>query len=72
MSTMSKIIYGSEVAASIKEELKQEISLIKGRLPKLCVVLVGNNPASLSYVKGKEKATLIHPVYRQRGSIASR
>ncbi len=55
---MSKIIYGSEVAASIKEELKQEISLIKGRLPKLCVVLVGNNPASLSYVKGKEKATI--------------
>lgn len=55
---MSEIIYGSEVAASIKEELKQEISLIKGRLPKLCVVLVGNNPASLSYVKGKEKATI--------------
>ena len=26
---MSEIIYGSEVAASIKEELKQEISLIK-------------------------------------------
>ena len=55
---MSEIINGSEVAASIKEELKQEISLIKGRLPKLCVVLVGNNPASLSYVKGKEKATI--------------
>lgn len=50
------IIYGSEIALDIKRELKEKVNLLKGkRLPKLCVFLVGNNPASLSYVRGKEK-----------------
>lgn len=50
------IIYGSEIALEIKEELKNKVSLLGDkRLPKLCVILVGNNPASLSYVRGKEK-----------------
>ncbi|NLC96316.1 MAG: bifunctional methylenetetrahydrofolate dehydrogenase/methenyltetrahydrofolate cyclohydrolase FolD [Erysipelotrichaceae bacterium] len=53
---MTNIIYGSEVSKQIKEEIKEEISKITKRLPKLCVILVGNNPASVSYVKGKEKA----------------
>ena len=53
------IIYGNEIAKSIKEEVRKEILSLeeKGlRKPRLAIVLVGDNPASLSYIKGKEKA----------------
>ena len=36
----------------VAEQLKEEYQII----PKIVVVLIGNNPASQSYVKGKEKA----------------
>ena len=52
---MGKIIYGSEIAAQIRQTLKEQIA--KKSCPiTLAVVLVGNDPASASYVKGKEKA----------------
>ncbi len=42
------MIYGSEIALKIKEDLKNKVSLLGDkRLPKLCVILVGNNPASV-------------------------
>lgn len=53
------IIYGNEIAARIKEEIKTKVDDIVAqgkRKPCLCVILVGDDPASLSYVKGKEKA----------------
>lgn len=51
------IVYGSEISIDIKNEIREELLKLEGkRKPKLSVVLVGNNPASLSYVKGKEKA----------------
>lgn len=56
---MSEIVYGSEIAKDIKANLKVEIDQLKAegkRIPKLVVVLVGDNQASLSYVRGKEKA----------------
>lgn len=56
---MADIIYGSELSSELKEEMKTEIEnyLNQGlRTPRLAVILVGNNPASLSYIKGKEKA----------------
>lgn len=56
---MANIIYGSEVAKELKDLMKQEIEIIKAsqkRVPTLCVILVGNNPASVSYVTGKERA----------------
>ncbi len=56
---MANIIYGSELAKEMKEEMRQEIlTMIQSnkRLPKLVVVLVGDDPASVSYVTGKEKA----------------
>ncbi len=54
-----EIIYGSELSKKIKENLKQEIEDLnqKGkRLPVLTVILVGDNPASQSYVKSKANA----------------
>lgn len=53
------LINGKEIATKIKEELKEEIQEIKkkySRVPKLAVVLVGDNQASQTYVKNKEKA----------------
>lgn len=56
---MAEVIYGNEIAAEVKAELKVKIDALKEagkRLPCLVVVLVGENPASISYVTGKEKA----------------
>ena len=51
-----EIVYGSELSKELKENLAKEISLLKGRKPCLSVILVGNDPASVSYVRGKNKA----------------
>ena len=51
-----EIIYGNVLADNIKSQMKQKIDDIRAegaRLPLLSVVLVGNNPASMSYVRGK-------------------
>lgn len=56
---MGTVVYGSEIAKKIKDEMRAQIDAWKQegrRLPKLTVVLVGHNPASMSYVRGKEKA----------------
>lgn len=51
------IIYGSEISKKIKAQIKTELDTYVQK-PLLAVILVGNNPASLSYIKGKEKACL--------------
>jgi len=46
------------VSQRIKDQLKEETAKIKaqGIIPGLAVIIVGNNPASRSYVNSKEKA----------------
>lgn len=56
---MAKILSGKELAEKMRQEMKSEIDELKTHhnlVPGLAVVLIGDNPASLSYVKGKEKA----------------
>ena len=54
---MSEILDGKWLSSTIREELKEKVSQLKGvRLPKLVVVLVGDDPASHTYVNAKEKA----------------
>lgn len=55
----AQLINGKEVAASLREEIKQEVASWNNgeQIPGLAVVLVGDNPASRSYVKGKQKAS---------------
>ncbi len=48
------IINGKEMASKIQDALKTEISSLD-RKPKLAVILVGDNPASLIYVGHKKK-----------------
>ncbi|MBP7143381.1 MAG: bifunctional methylenetetrahydrofolate dehydrogenase/methenyltetrahydrofolate cyclohydrolase FolD [Opitutaceae bacterium] len=50
-----EIIDGNQVAAALIEELKTEVSTLPGRKPCLALVRVGEDPASVSYVRKKEK-----------------
>lgn len=53
----AKLILGTEVAAQIRDEIKQEVAQLKAKyqiVPGLVTILVGSNPASVSYVTGKE------------------
>ena len=56
----AEIINGKDLAQEIRNGLKGEVAslIAKGITPHLTVILVGNNPASKSYVKGKEKAAM--------------
>ncbi|MCU0579081.1 MAG: bifunctional 5,10-methylene-tetrahydrofolate dehydrogenase/5,10-methylene-tetrahydrofolate cyclohydrolase, partial [Desulfobacterota bacterium] len=51
---------GAEVAKQIREELKKEVEDMKakkGVVPGLVTILVGENPASVSYVTAKQKTS---------------
>ncbi len=54
----AKIIDGKKIALEVREEAKIKTDELKkkGVTPCLSVILVGNNPASVSYVKGKRAA----------------
>jgi methylenetetrahydrofolate dehydrogenase (NADP+)/methenyltetrahydrofolate cyclohydrolase len=49
------LIDGNQIAAAIVAELKTEVAAIAGRKPCIALVRVGEDPASVSYVKKKEK-----------------
>ncbi len=54
------IIDGKQIAQQLKEELRGQVAGLTGkygRKPCLDVIIVGQNPASMSYVKSKIKAT---------------
>jgi methylenetetrahydrofolate dehydrogenase (NADP+)/methenyltetrahydrofolate cyclohydrolase len=54
----AKIISGTEVAKEIRAELKERVDKVKaqGVTPGLVIIRVGDDPASVSYVTGKEQA----------------
>ncbi len=49
-----KLIDGNQIAAAIVAELKAEVADLTGRRPCLALVRVGEDPASISYVKKKQ------------------
>jgi len=56
----AKIISGTDVAKEIREELKKDVATLKeqtGVVPGLVTILVGENPASISYVTAKQKTS---------------
>ena len=57
MLSTDKIISGKEVAANIKQQVKRDVEKLnrQGIYPKLSVIMVGEDPASMAYVKGKHK-----------------
>lgn len=53
------ILDGKQIAKTIREELRAQIESLRAqgkRVPKLAIVIVGNNPASETYVNNKLKA----------------
>ena len=52
------IIDGKAIAQNVRKEVAEQVKELnaKGISPCLAVILVGNNPASVSYVTGKQKA----------------
>ncbi len=50
-----ELIDGNKTAADIVAELKAEVAALPGRKPCIALVRVGDDPASVSYVKKKEK-----------------
>ncbi len=68
---MAEIIDGKQLSKQIRHNVGERVAEIKesyGKVPHLVVVIVGDNPASLSYVKRKKrdseragmKSTIIH------------
>ena len=56
---MSNVIDGKALSLSLKEGMRERITVLEkqfGRKPCLAVIIVGDNPASRSYVTGKIKA----------------
>ncbi len=56
-----EIIWGNELAAKIKDDIRKQVDTLKAenkRVPILSVILVGDNPASQSYVKSKANACI--------------
>ena len=54
-----RIINGKEIADQLKNEMAAEVERLRserGRAPHLAAILVGNDPASETYVKNKEKS----------------
>ena len=56
----ARLINGNEIAAMIREELKEETAQLREKhnvIPGLVTILVGQNPASISYVTAKQKTS---------------
>lgn len=73
---MTTLIDGKSLALEIREEIRQEIVVLRerhGRAPGLAVVIVGEDPASHLYVRNKElacqKAGIESTTYRLPESI---
>ncbi len=56
-----QLLDGKKVSQEIYQKLHDEVALLKAKNihPRLTIVLVGNDPASLSYIKQKRKASEI-------------
>lgn len=79
----AKIISGNDVAKEIRDELKGRVTKLKERgvTPGLVMIRVGEDPGSISYVSGKEKAaeeigvwsqTIVFPELASEGELLSK
>jgi methylenetetrahydrofolate dehydrogenase (NADP+)/methenyltetrahydrofolate cyclohydrolase len=56
--TVAEILDGKNIADAVRKEIRQEVEQLRSRgiIPGLAVILVGEDPASVSYVTSKGKA----------------
>ena len=65
----ARILDGKSIAADLRAEIAAAVAAMKaatGRVPGLAVVLVGDDPASRSYVTGKGKACAAAGIYSRQ------
>lgn len=70
----AKIISGTEIAKTIKEELTAEVAELKAKhniVPGLVTILVGENPASVSYVTAKNKTAHAIGIHSEQVNLAA-
>ena len=71
---MAQILSGTQLSKTMRAEMAKEVAELKRHhniTPGLAVVLVGDDPASLSYIKGKRKACAnlgLHSVEHRLGA----
>ncbi len=68
----AEIISGTEISKQIRQELKQEVARLKEKhniIPGLATVLVGENPASQSYVGSKVRTCNELGIYSERHDL---
>ena len=56
---MAQILSGTKLSKTMRDEMAEDVSQLKAKhnlTPGLAVVIVGDDPASLSYIRGKRKA----------------
>jgi len=55
---MTEILDGKSLAKKVREKLKLEVDILRGKgiVPKLAVIMVGNDASSKIYVRNKSKA----------------
>jgi len=60
MELSEKIIDGIKIGNAIREEIKARVAVLKedGCTPGLAVILIGDNQASHTYVKNKQKSSI--------------
>jgi methylenetetrahydrofolate dehydrogenase (NADP+)/methenyltetrahydrofolate cyclohydrolase len=69
---MAAIIDGKTISEKIRTELAADIEVLKkesGVVPGLAVVLVGDNPASMTYVRNKNKAAHKIGIHSEQHSL---
>lgn len=70
----AKLIDGKALAAKLRGEIAEGVAALKrerGITPGLAVILVGDNPASISYVTAKEKACAEAGIYSREIRLPS-
>ena len=68
----AKILDGNELAKTARAELQAEVAELQskhGVVPGLAVVIVGDDPASMSYVRGKRKAAAEVGIHSQEAKF---
>ncbi len=70
---MAKILDGKAISAEIRAELKTRVAGLKekGVVPGLAVLLVGDDPASRSYVTAKERACEEAGIYSREVKLSA-
>lgn len=65
----AEIIDGRAIAAAIREEVKERIGLLPGVTPGLAAVVIGADPAAMSYLKGIARGCDAVGIYHQQFAL---